>query len=390
MNSKSSIYIFNNAILSEKGMSGSDRRVVHWSNIFKKRELDVAIITSRFGKSRFRGKGFKLIITGGVDFRKVGIMKASFLQIILGLRKSNKLSLKKEDIIYSSSDLPGDFFPAFLAKIKNRNCKFFCGLHLVAPNPFKGFKKGYQQGFSLPSFSGIFYFLIQRLTICLLKKLSNFVMVSNHLDREFLLKRGFSKDQVIVTYGAVDKNLIPKGKIKKEFDACWVGRLHSQKGIEDIYLIWLEVVKKLPKAKLLIIGESNLEEDFQKRSCLSELKSNIYFSGYLGGKELFKAIKKSNIMLCPSYYESFGMVIAEGMSCGLPVVAYSLPVYEKIYGANILKSEIGNWKKFAESVIKLIEDKKKRLYFSDKSIKVAASFTWEKTAKEILKTLNLK
>ena len=40
-----------------------------------------------------------------------------------------------------------------------------------------------------------------------------------------------------------------------------------------------------------------------------------------------------------------GVVIAEAMTCGLPVVAYHVPIYEEVFGEHIFIVEVGNYKK---------------------------------------------
>ena len=98
-------------------------------------------------------------------------------------------------------------------------------------------------------------------------------------------------------------------------------------------------------------------------------------------------MKKSRLLICPSYYESFGMVIVEAMTCGLPVVVYDLPIYGMIYPAGMIRVEIGNIDKLAQSVSNLLLDEALRNKMADDAYALSKGFSWEKTIEDIFKRL---
>ena len=66
------------------------------------------------------------------------------------------------------------------------------------------------------------------------------------------------------------------------------------------------------------------------------------------GGEKIKILKQSRLFVLPSFYESWGMVAAEAMAAGLPVVAYSLPVYQDLFSKGINQVKIGDKMVFAK------------------------------------------
>ena len=67
-----------------------------------------------------------------------------------------------------------------------------------------------------------------------------------------------------------------------------------------------------------------------KRKC----GSNVIFTGYVD--EIIKPYSAADVFFMPSYAETFGLVILEALSCGLPVIARDIPEFREIFGDNIL------------------------------------------------------
>src|SRR5260221_245293 len=80
---------------------------------------------------------------------------------------------------------------------------------------------------------------------------------------------------------------------------------HEMKGL--YYLI--EVMRKIPNAKLNIIGEKIMPDE-----------KNIFFLGVIALPNLVNQIQKSTVLVLPSLaeMEAFGMVLVEAMACKIP------------------------------------------------------------------------
>jgi glycosyltransferase involved in cell wall biosynthesis len=228
---------------------------------------------------------------------------------------------------------------------------------------------------------------LQRLILELYKRLSDLVLVSNNHDKEFLIRRGFKENKILVTYGGVNFRNIPRGVPRKIYDACFVGRFHAQKGLDDLLNVWSKVCKTIKYAKLVIVGEGDMLEGLIQKTRDLGIEKNVIFTGFLDGKEKYTVMKSSKVFLFPSTYESFGMSALEAMACGLPVVAYDLPVYSEVFSGGMLKVPVGDGDRFYKELIDLLYDKKRRNKLGKEAIKVASGFSWEKTAKDIMERL---
>lgn len=384
-------YILNNGLLNAQGMSGSDQRALAWSRIFASYGHSVTMIIPEAGRERY--SEFDSWITSKNTVKNVVLIAGVYLWralktagMLFGRLKAVQI---REGVIYSSSDLLPDSIPALYAKLRIPSLKWITGLHLIAPNPFKGFRKVSSGGLTFPEIKNIYYYLSQRLVLFFMRKFASLVMVSNSLDRGFLLELGFSPGQILVTYGAVDWPAVNSAvKGKEEFSACYIGRFHQQKGFLDLIEAWKIVCASLPQALLAIIGTDTNIESVMNRVREEGLSANIKFLGFLSGISKFEVLKSSKLLVFPSTYESFGMVAAEGMACGLPVVAYALPVYEEIYPAGMIKAKIGDINGLAQGMLDLLCDDSARENLARQALEVSRAFTWEKTAAQILERVS--
>lgn len=380
-------FIFNNGIVLKDGMSGSDIRAVEWSRVFFDRGHSLTIVVPQEGLLRFKELkiNIKILVTTHFSLQKTGAFIGYILRTIKTCLLLNKLSV--EGIVYSSSDLMPDAVPALFLKLKNKKLRWISGMHLIAPGPFKGFKKAKVKGLSFPTFKGAYFFVYQRAMMFFMRRLATLILVSNKQDREFLLKRGFRENQVMVAWGAVDRNAIKTGEQEIKFDACFIGREHPQKGTDDLLGIWQKVCREIPNARLCLLGEL---DKIRKAITFTSMRDNFKFFGVVGGIEKFEILKSAKLFICPSYYESFGIVIAEAMSVGLPVIAYSLDIYSDIYPGGMLKVPIADKNRFADAVVDLLRNEDKRMKLAKEALVISRSFSWENTANDILKELSLK
>lgn len=139
----------------------------------------------------------------------------------------------------------------------------------------------------------------------------------------------------------------------------FAGRFDLQKGIDSLAQIWSLVQTRHPDWLLEVYGNGELKPFFT--SIVKEKELNIDI--FPAVPDIFDKYIDASILLMTSFYEPFGLVLAEAMSCGLPVVAFNCP-----YGpADIIENgkdgflvENGNIQVFAERICQLIENEQLR------------------------------
>jgi len=111
------------------------------------------------------------------------------------------------------------------------------------------------------------------------------------------------------------KNLNPTKKTM-----LFLSRLHPVKGLENLIRAWFQVQ---PRGWQLIIagnGESGYQAKLQEKVYELGLQQDILFENGVYGEEKWNLICKADVFILPSLNENFGIVIAEALACGVPVI----------------------------------------------------------------------
>ena len=96
-----------------------------------------------------------------------------------------------------------------------------------------------------------------------------------------------------------------------------IGRLTIQKNSLFLIDIFNEIVKREPKARLLLIGDGDMREDVLKRIDGYQLQDKVL---YLGRREDVRQFYNAmDAFLLPSLYEGLPVVGLEAECCGLPM-----------------------------------------------------------------------
>jgi len=100
-----------------------------------------------------------------------------------------------------------------------------------------------------------------------------------------------------------------------------MGRLHKIKGFDillDAFHLFLQEDKD---AKLIIAGgDDGVEEQLNNQMKKLNIENSVFLIGAIGFDEKKMLLNNCDYFTLASEFESFGIVVAEALSCGLPVV----------------------------------------------------------------------
>jgi len=97
----------------------------------------------------------------------------------------------------------------------------------------------------------------------------------------------------------------------------YAGRISKEKDVFELVDIYNKLKSQITDLKIVICG-SGPEEIL-----LKEKLPNAYFTGWVERKQLPEIYSSADLLVLPSKFDTFSMVVLEAMSCGLPVTTYN-------------------------------------------------------------------
>jgi glycosyltransferase involved in cell wall biosynthesis len=165
----------------------------------------------------------------------------------------------------------------------------------------------------------------------LFELVDTFIAVSHFL-RDKHIEAGFPAEQLVVKYNGIDaaslsEEIVPGDKRR---GITFVGRLTPAKGTDML----VEIMRRIRDVPINIVGSG---PELAKLSSLCEASrfGHVNFLGRKTSAEVLDLMATSACVVVPSVFaETFGLVAAEAMACGTPVVASNVGALEEIVGSS--------------------------------------------------------
>jgi starch synthase len=142
------------------------------------------------------------------------------------------------------------------------------------------------------------------------------VVVPSRFAMESFLEKGVPAEKLRQAELGVDLRLFhPVPKQDQVFRVLFVGSLSLRKGIP--YLLEAVSDLRLPNLELCLIGGIAREA----RPFLAQHEGGFRHLGVLPRNKLFRYYSQASVLVLPSLEDGFGLVLAQAMACGVPVIA---------------------------------------------------------------------
>jgi phosphatidylinositol alpha-mannosyltransferase len=203
------------------------------------------------------------------------------------------------------------------------------------------------------------------------------------------LKDRFKTEAVVIPNGIYSAKFAAIGANpawSKPNTIGFLGRFEeSRKGL-DVFLGAIpDIVRKFPDANFLIAGPGDIEAVSKKIA--PALLRHITFLGKISEEEKVAFFKSLSLYVAPNTGgESFGIILAEAMTCETSLVASDLPAFKALLsngqaGALFRSGESSD---LAEVVIDLLSNDAKRKALARRGKDKALSFDWDTVGEQIL------
>lgn len=151
----------------------------------------------------------------------------------------------------------------------------------------------------------------------------------------------------------------------------------NHKGLVEAFGKMLENYKVDNEFKLVLMGAINSYTSSEIFSLVKKLnlQKRIVFTGYTNNEEFFSIMKNALFAVNPTFYEGFGMPIAEAMLMEKPVTCSGIASLPEIGGDAALYFDPYNTDDIAEKMYTIYSDENLRKQLIEKGIGQVAKFT---------------
>ena len=290
---------------------------------------------------------------------------------------------KKLDVIHGNGP-EALFFPKIL---KDKNIDFIMSSHYadIWPLKIKEFLR-FKYPFGTLPIRIIHNMEIasERYACCNANKI---IVFSKYSKRNINLKYGIKNNNIKVVYYGVDPRFFDtKIDNSQKNNLLFCGRLVEQKGL-DILLKTLSNLRRHYKDLTLnVIGDGQYKKSYIQLAQKLGVEDIVNFHGYVHLPNLVEYYKRANIFVLPSRSESFGIVLAEAMACGLPIVATNVGAIPEVVknGETGILVKPEDPSSLSIAISKLLDNPKRRKKMGKRGIKTAKEkFNWDINIKKI-------
>lgn len=105
-----------------------------------------------------------------------------------------------------------------------------------------------------------------------------------------------------------------------EREVLFLGRIHPVKGIPHLIEAWQKAIR--PGWRLRIVGgdESGHKDEIRQLVQQKDLESTVMISDAVHTQDKWRLLRNADVVVLPSFSENFGIVVAEALAIGTPVI----------------------------------------------------------------------
>ena len=378
-------YIVNARLPSEKA---HPLQVMKMCEAFTKQNVKVELIVP----FRFQSKKFKKIkdiynyykISKNFKITKIPCLDLIWLNnIFLFYIQSFTFSFfaaiysifKKTDLYYFREIIPL-FFSLLFKKVHN--------------------KKTFYEAHGIPT-------RLENLLIPFIFKKNCGIIAINNKVRDYYIKKGFSKEKIIVAHSGVDPKMfdikLSKKKAREKLSiplnekiVVYTGHLYKWKGVYNLS----GELSHLKNIKLYILGGTKTDIKLFKEFLIKNKIKNVIVIGHVKPSLVPLYLKAADILVLPnlrgnekSEIYTSPLKLVEYMISKRPIVASNLPSVREILkdNHNALLVPSKKNKDFITAISKLFKNKTVVERLTNSAYRTVLNYTWDKRASKILKFL---
>ena len=209
------------------------------------------------------------------------------------------------------------------------------------------------------------------------EKSRNYAWLQDYSDRITVIPNGIRLERFQRPVSGEERTALLRqcGLVENGYTLVMITRISREKNIIEILRYFPSLLRVLPKAQLIIVGDGPDRKRLERYCSRNELSECVRFLGRVPPEEVYRYYALGDIFVSASSFESQGMTYIEAMACGLPMVCRKDMCLKNVLdnGKNGFLYETEQ--EFTDSVSKILTDRELQKNMSDKALERAKEYS---------------
>lgn len=209
------------------------------------------------------------------------------------------------------------------------------------------------------------------------------IACSDHVRRYLLEHHRVPAERVVTIHNGWEGTPAARTDRNRPTAVC-VANFRKEKGHDLLLEAWRKVVIDVPSAVLHLIGDGPLRHELEDRVRDLGIDQSVVFVGT--AVDVWRHLADAHVFVLPSIREPFGIVAAEAMAAGLPVIAADAGGLREVVDPGVTGRLVapGDTDDLARAVVDLLLDPELRARMGAAAINRAQQFSLERTVEKYL------
>jgi len=219
-------------------------------------------------------------------------------------------------------------------------------------------------------------------------KCQNIITVSNFTKNQLMEKCGIDQSKILVSPNGIDENYLAEIQANnRDIDILYIATFEKRKN-HRLLIQALENYSGTDTIRVCLIGKDlGTKNDIVSHASGLDNNIEVDFIDHLDNEgELIDYYNRSNLFVCPSLYEGFGMPVIEALSRGCRVLCSDIEVFREVGGKSIEYFAPNDLTQLLKQIEKNLSKKNKNNVASQ----FFEPYKWRKIAGDLLELLSKK
>lgn len=171
-------------------------------------------------------------------------------------------------------------------------------------------------------------------------------------------------------------------KHRKEKVVTFIGRITMQKGPEYFVEAAVQVLQRTQNIRFCMAGSGDMMSSMIEMVAQRGIADRFHFPGFMKGRQVYEALRDSDVYVMPSVSEPFGISPLEAMQCGVPSIISKQSGCAEILN-NCIKVDYWDINAMSDAMYSICTNDALYQYLKEEGRKEVDQITWEKVGERI-------